>query len=201
MIGIDLSPTQPEHIPPNLQFLIDDVEDSWHYRSRFDFIHSRMMVGSIGDWTAFLSNAYEWTTPGGWIELQDVETLTSDDGTFVCDPPSCDLAQWWFNVCKGFEIAGRKIETAKDHKERLEAAGFVDVQERSFKWPINTWPADKRMKQLGVWSRENTFALLEALALAPFTRFLGWSVDEVQVLLAKCRRDIKDTRIHAYWNM
>ncbi|KAI9691764.1 MAG: hypothetical protein M1822_007836 [Bathelium mastoideum] len=201
VIGIDLSPVQPNWLPPNLQFLVDDAEDTWHYRSPFDFIHSRMMVGSIGDWPAFLSNALQWTSPGGWIELQDVETLTSDDGTFVKDPPSCDLARWWTLVCKAFDVAGRKVEAAEDHKQRLEAAGYVDVQESVHKWPISAWPEDEHLKRLGIWSRENTMALLEALALAPLTRFLGWSVEEVQVLLAGCRKDVKNTNIHAYWRI
>ncbi|KAL9078196.1 MAG: hypothetical protein Q9157_002884 [Trypethelium eluteriae] len=202
VIGIDLSPTQPEHVPPNLQFIIDDAEDTWHYRAPFDFIHSRMMVGSFGDWPAFLSRAFEWTVPGGWIELQDVETVQSDDGSFTLDPPSCDLAKWWSLATEGFEKAGRKMrDQSKDHKRLLEEAGYVDVQEKVYKWPINSWPKDKQMKQFGVWTRENTSAILEGLALAPFTRFLGWTVDEVQVLLAGCRKDLKNTSLHAYWTM
>ena len=159
------------------------------------------MVGSFNDWPTFLSRAYEWTIPGGWIELQDVEDLTSDDGTLSYDPPSCDLAKWWSLSCKGFEVAGRKMDISKGHKQRVEEAGFVDVQEKIYKWPVNTWPKDKGMKQFGVWSRENTSAILEALALAPLARFLGWSVEEVQVLLAGARRDIKNTNIHSYWTV
>ncbi|KAL9087666.1 MAG: hypothetical protein Q9165_006590 [Trypethelium subeluteriae] len=202
VIGIDLSPTQPEHVPPNLQFIIDDAEDTWHYRAPFDFIHSRMMVGSFGDWPAFLSRAFEWTLPGGWIELQDVETLLSDDGTFALDPPSCDLAKWWALATEGFEKAGRKMrDQSKDHRRLLEEAGYVDIQEKLYKWPINSWPKDRQMKQFGIWTRENTSAILEGLALAPFTRFLGWTVEEVQVLLAGCRKDLRNTSIHAYWSI
>ena len=160
------------------------------------------MVGSFGDWETFLSRAHEWTTPGGWVELQDVESIACDDDTFKLDPPSCDLAKWWVLASEGFEKAGRKMrDTAQEHKTRLEAAGFVDVQEKVYKWPINHWPKDKRMKQIGIWTRENTSAILEGLALAPLTRFLDWTADEVQVLLAGCRKDIKNTSIHAYWVM
>lgn len=47
---------------------------------------------------------------------------------------------------------------------------------------------------------------LGALTLAIFTRptaegGLGWSSEEVEVLLAGVRKDMKNTSIHAYWEM
>lgn len=188
-------------VPPNLKFMVDDVEDTWHYRERFDFIHSRMMVGSIKDWPLLLSRCWDQMRPGGWIELQDVLTLTADDDTFCLDPPSGALATWWASAVEAFEIMGRSMMAAKDHKRRLEAAGFVDVREMVFKWPLNTWPRDKRYKELGLWSSENTQDALEAIAMAPLTRALKWTVEEVQLLLVGARKDIKDKRIHAYWDM
>lgn len=201
VIGIDLSPIQPTWIPPNVQFLVDDIEDTWHYRQKFDLIHSRMMVGSFHDWPAFISNAFTWTRPNGYLELQDVESLCCDDDTFTADPPSCRLAEWWSLVLQGFRCAGRPLDAALKHKERMLAAGFVDVQESLLKWPINTWPKDEHMKKIGLFSQENTSQVLEAFALAPLTRFLGWSKEEVQVLCAGARTDIMNTRLHAYWNM
>lgn len=38
---------------------------------------------------------------------------------------------------------------------------------------------------------------LEGFSLALFTRNLGWSVEEVQVLLSKARKDMGDKNIHA----
>lgn len=57
------------------------------------------------------------------------------------------------------------------------------------------------MKVIGLWSRENTIEALEALALAPLTRILGWSKEEVQVLVAEARKDVLNPAIHAYWNI
>ncbi len=50
VIGTDLSPIQPSFVPPNLRFEIDDVEDEWIFKNKFDFIHCRMLTGSIADW-------------------------------------------------------------------------------------------------------------------------------------------------------
>lgn len=184
-----------------MQFFVDDAEDSWQYRHQFDLIHARMMVGSFQDWPAFMGNAFTWTRSNGYLELQDAGGLCCDDNTFTVDPPSCRLAEWWSLVCQGFQRAGRPMDAALKHKERMMAAGFVDVQETLLKWPINTWPKDEHMKKIGMYSRENTLQALEAFSLAPLTRFLGWSEEEVQVLVAGARADIKNTGLHAYWNM
>jgi hypothetical protein len=31
----------------------------------------------------------------------------------------------------------------------MEEAGFVDVVEVIYKWPMNRWPANKKMKEIG----------------------------------------------------
>jgi hypothetical protein len=46
-------------LPPNCRFEVDDLEESWTYRHKFDFIYSRMMCGSLADWPRFFSQAYE----------------------------------------------------------------------------------------------------------------------------------------------
>ena len=42
--GTDLSPIQPELVPPNCTFLVDNIEDDWVYREPFDYIHGRMLM-------------------------------------------------------------------------------------------------------------------------------------------------------------
>lgn len=42
---------------------------------------------------------------------------------------------------------------------------------------------------------------MEAFTLAPLTRILGWTAEEVGVLLANVRNEMKDSRIHAYYNL
>lgn len=53
---------------------------------------------------------------------------------------------------------------------------------------------------------ENALEGLGAVSLASFTRpteenGLGWSREEVEVLLASVRRELRDTSIHAYFPM
>ena len=176
-------------------------EDEWHFHQPFDFIHSRMMVGSFKDWPKFMSTAYKWLRPGGWLECQDVDSLDCDDDTFSMNPPSCALARWWSLVCEAFDKIDRSVLAAPNHQKCMIDARFVDTRDEIYKWPINTWPKDEKMKLIGLWSRENTLEALEALALAPLTRILGWSKEEVMVLVAQARKDVINPEIHAYWNM
>jgi hypothetical protein len=44
--GTDLSPIQPELVPPNCTFIVENFEDDWMFREPFDFIHGRtLMIG------------------------------------------------------------------------------------------------------------------------------------------------------------
>ncbi|OBT46109.1 hypothetical protein VE00_02802 [Pseudogymnoascus sp. WSF 3629] len=201
VIGIDLSPIQPGFVPPNLKFVVDDAEDEWVISEKFDLIHVRMMVGSFLDWPKFFTRCYNQLHPGAFIEVQDVTGLGCDDTTFTYDPPSCRFAEWWHLVTKAFKESGRDMDAAAHHKERLEEAGFINVKVVDFKWPINTWPRDKKLKTIGMWSKENTLDALEALAMAPLTRVLKWTPEEVQLLLQGARIDIENEGIHAYWNI
>lgn len=48
---------------------------------------------------------------------------------------------------------------------------------------------------------ENMNSGLEGFSVAIFTRVLGWAKPEVDVFLADVRNEMKDTKIHWYWNL
>jgi len=59
VIGIDLSPIQPNWLPRNLRFIVDDVEADWlHKPNSIDYIHIRHMTSSIRNWPKLLAQAY-----------------------------------------------------------------------------------------------------------------------------------------------
>ncbi len=118
-----------------------------------------------------------------------------DDGTL---PEGIELSRLGPLCIEATAKAGRPIDIAPKYKSFLEKAGFVDVVEKRFKWPLNPWPKDKHYKELGVWSFENLNAGLEGLLMAIFTRLLGWTADEVLVFCAAARKQLQDRRIHAY---
>jgi ubiquinone/menaquinone biosynthesis C-methylase UbiE len=69
VIGTDISPTQPNWVPPNLQFQIDDAQLDWTFPdNHFDFIHLRYMQGAIDDWPKMYRQMYRHLKPGGWFQ-------------------------------------------------------------------------------------------------------------------------------------
>jgi hypothetical protein len=52
-----------------------------------------------------------------------------------------------------------------------------------------------------MWVNEDVAPSLEGLSYAAFTRGLGWSKEETEVFLAGVRKDMNDTKIHAYFEM
>jgi hypothetical protein len=121
-----------------------------------------------------------------------------DDGTLTEESA---LWKWMLLVMEGMGRLGRPIRAAQQWKEIMEAVGFEDVVETVYKWPTNRWPRHKRYRTLGLWSIANMDQALEAATLAPLTRALGWSKEEVLVLVSHARRVLRDPSVHAYWPM
>jgi len=125
--GTDLSPIQPPWIPPNCKFVVDDAETDLAdpTSQQYDFIHARGMCGSIKDWPKLYNDIYKNLKPGGWVEIQEYETLfTPNEGTLECIP----LAQEWSNILNNASVSfGKKLDVARDHEQHMINAGFIDV--------------------------------------------------------------------------
>ncbi|RDW92533.1 hypothetical protein BP5796_01927 [Coleophoma crateriformis] len=197
VIGIDVSPIQPSFVPPNCIFEIDDLEKPWNFTYKFDFIHSRMMTGSFQDWPRFVQQCYENLEPGGYIEMIDVSFPNrSDDHTLS---PDSALQKWGNYMLEASINLGCPLNTAETYRGLLQDQGFIDIEEKVYKWPQNRWPADKKHKEIGLWTMENFTSNLSGLSVALFTRGLGWSTTDLEVFLVDVRREMKSMKIHSYW--
>jgi len=58
VIGLDLSPIQPFWVPPNAEFLVDDIEDTWLAGDNFDFVHLRNMIPILKSPVTVLKDAF-----------------------------------------------------------------------------------------------------------------------------------------------
>ena len=56
------SPSEPSG-PPNCRFEIADLEEEWTWSHPFDYIFTRMMAGSFGDWDKYMRRAYKCVLP------------------------------------------------------------------------------------------------------------------------------------------
>ncbi|KAF3479485.1 uncharacterized protein GIQ15_06461 [Arthroderma uncinatum] len=197
VIGNDLSPTQPSLVPPNLKFIVDDVEDEWGYEdSPFDYIHGRFLIASIRDWQKLIRQAFSCTKPGGWVEFQDWDgTIRSDDGTLK----GTHLFMLQEAVKNAFVEMGITSNPGAECGGWLKDAGFINVTTEKFKVPLGTWPKDKHLKVVGAYNVLQHTEGLGGIANLPLIK-KGWSPEEIQVLLAKAREDLRNRSIHAYFN-
>jgi hypothetical protein len=142
---------------------------------------------------------------------------TSADGTVTADSPQ---RKWGEFGNQSTVALGRPLDASLKHKERMIAAGFENVQEVIYKWPSNRWPKDPKLKEIGsstlppkhqynigteladeytgLWVHEDFVGGLEGLSMAVFTRGLGWTREEVIAFLVDVRKDMDDTKVHAY---
>ncbi|OAA67968.1 UbiE/COQ5 methyltransferase [Niveomyces insectorum RCEF 264] len=81
--GTDIAPVQPDMVPPNLQFMMDDVNNSTWFCApgSVDYFHLR--DAGVRDWLATLREAHRCLAPGGLLEAAvflepDTQVLPSE---------------------------------------------------------------------------------------------------------------------------
>ncbi|KAI8627458.1 methyltransferase domain-containing protein [Xylariaceae sp. FL1651] len=196
VLGTDLSPIQPEYVPPNCRFEIDDIEDEWVFSMKFDYIHGRHMVGSITDFPRLFTSIYANLEPGGWVEMQDYYVkLQSIDGSL----DGTTLQRWNNMLNHALTFIGRSGLNTVKYKRWMREAGFEEVREEVFAVPGNPWAKGAEQKQLGAMQMENILEGIHGISISLFTKFLGMSSEEVETLLVDVRKDLKDRNIHFYY--
>jgi ubiquinone/menaquinone biosynthesis C-methylase UbiE len=150
VIGTDLSPTQPSWSPPNCKFEIDDATQPWTYQpDSFDYIHARLLVGSIVDWNALFAEAFKACKPGGYVESMEMDIgFHSDDGSVG---PGSAMYDWYAIMTHGGKVMGRSTDIYKSRavETAFKAAGFVDITKKEIKIPATKWAKDPRQSQIG----------------------------------------------------
>ncbi|KAK5653715.1 hypothetical protein OQA88_8746 [Cercophora sp. LCS_1] len=194
VIGNDLSPIQPQWVPPNLKFEVDDVESPWTHAAPFDYIFCRYMFACIAEWPKLTTSVFENLNPGAWAEFQDFDLMYySEDGTLTDQHPT----KFW--VSKLLELAdgiGRIGSPGPRQEQWMKDAGFTNVVSKRVRLPIGPWPRDPQLKEIGILNLAQVLDGLEAFSLRLLIDVAGMSAEEVGVLLAKVRAEVKDPNIH-----
>ncbi|PSR82850.1 S-adenosyl-L-methionine-dependent methyltransferase [Coniella lustricola] len=200
--GTDISPSQPQFVPPNVRFEIEDCTSPWTFTAgTYDYVHMRYLVGSIVDWLELYREAFKVLKPGGWLEsFEGSPHMVSADGTI---PARSAIAQWGRFFEEGGRRTGRSFLVVDyDVQWRaMEAAGFVDMQEWGFKAPVGTWPEDDDRKEVGEWAMHSLLSDIEGLVLFMANVIAGWSREEVTVYMAHLRRELRSAKYHAEFTM
>ena len=198
IIGVDIAATQPNFVPPNCMFEIDDVEEDWAYRpAYFDFIHGRDLMTAVRDWPRLIRQSFTHLKPGGWIQLAStIPGARSDDDTIPPNSGYVECGRLYFEMA---EKMGAPLDAPRSWAQQMRDAGFTDVEDVVFKLPMGSWPRSKRLRTVGkleqIMILEGGF---EAYMLRGYTQVLGGRPDDLQIILALARREIKDPNVHTY---
>jgi len=192
VIGTDLSPMQPSWVPPNLKFEVDDCLLEWTWdENYFDFIHARCLYGSIPDWTDLNKKVLKHLKPGGYYEHVEIGCQGMSDHVEL--GPDHVFHTWANTFYEAGEKMGRPFTICLDgeSKKHMLAAGFEDIQEHRWKLPVNSWAKDTKLKHAGTLFHYALERDMEGFSMFACTQLLGWSKEEVQVLVAKMRQAIR----------
>ncbi|KAK2034939.1 methyltransferase domain-containing protein [Colletotrichum zoysiae] len=193
--------------PPNCTFEVDDLEKSWTWDEPFDFIYCRAMEGCFSDASKMVRKMYKFnltfypqSPEAGWLlEIGGMELPPGcDDGSV---PKESSLWKWHALLQEAAEKLGRPLEGLGKQTRAMEEAGFVEITRKDYILPLNSWPADPHLKEIGRWQCVNLDMGLEALSLGLLTRALDWSKEEVLALCAAVRKDLRNKKMHAYWKV
>ncbi|KAA8910599.1 S-adenosyl-L-methionine-dependent methyltransferase [Sphaerosporella brunnea] len=197
IIGTDLSPIQPEWVPANCHFEIDDAESDWTFPpNHFDFIHSRHLLLAIRDWGSYLKRVYHHLAPGGYVELVEHTLMAfSDDDTL---PPDSPITAWCQAITEAANRMGFVTNPGSVLKHVIREAGFVDLVHTAKKLPWGPWPEDEKMKEMGRWARLQMANAMDAYGMALLTRVGGMLSEDAKKLCVEANQATNDHRVHVY---
>ncbi|OBT69709.1 hypothetical protein VE03_00812 [Pseudogymnoascus sp. 23342-1-I1] len=200
VIATDLSPIQPQWVPPNLSFEIDDAEEDWLFDPQsIDLVHVRYLFHGIRDWPRLLQQAKRALKPGGYVELVEMHVIpTSPDNTL---PPNSQIMEFYTTLAEVSQEVGLDLSVAQKYGSMMISAGFEDVVEEVFDLPIGDWMSDRRMKEVGAFQRYQMVEGLHGIAFGALTRVAGWTPTRVQVFLAGVRKEMGDRGVHCMYSL
>lgn len=187
---------QPFSRAPNCSFIQENSEtQDWSFPFTFDYIHARNVGPCFTNFALVCQRAYDHTSPGGWIELQDA----SWDPFCIDDSLSSTALERWFQIVKSAGTNANGDVTKTNHyKGYLQQAGYIDIVEVIKPVPSHPWAQGRKMKVLGAWTLNSLPQTIDSyrrrLSLA------GLSIQESDDLTAQVQRDLQNPQIHWYMN-
>ena len=125
--------------------------------------------------------------------MQHLEMDTRLESNRVTSEEQKVLDQWGELFIKAGGKTGCRFDIAREHnmKETMNTVGFIDIVEKPVTIPCGSWPKERRFKESGLLIQLSIEESLEGLATYLGTQILGWSKDEVTILVAKMRNIVK----------
>jgi len=136
------------------------------------------------------------------LELNDVaHRVFAEDGRGEADSP---MLRWWRVVFQESSRSnGIDIDDTYKHAQQMRDAGFTDVRERVFKWPVSSarasTPEEKAIAEL---LYQNLQVLIEGVTGTAVQHgdLRGMTAQQVQALADEAKRDVvENADRHGYY--
>ncbi|KMU74285.1 UMTA protein [Coccidioides immitis RMSCC 3703] len=166
---------------PNDEQASDNL-DLFHHVFNLTF-GGRTFLAPIGD------------NPQRVLDLAEISVVAQSDDSSL---KGTAIERWGPLAHKVGDVFGKSFRIVDEMTDMIKSAGFVNVKKRTFKWPIGTWPKDPKLKEIGLYNKLGWEEGLDGWANFLFTNYLGWTLEEVQVLTAHIRNDLRNPKVHAW---
>ncbi|KAM0247562.1 hypothetical protein ACHAP5_004013 [Fusarium lateritium] len=199
VIGSDLSPCQPEWVPPNVHFEIADASLLWPWKdSYFDFVHIRYLFGAIQDWSALFHEAYRCCASGGWVQSCEADVyIYSDDGTAETEPGF----KTWGDLYEGGGVTTGKpffLQREAIQERSITEAGFTDIKILDYKLPVGGWPNNRKLAEVGEYVKLTLENDLEGYTFYLWHNILNWPPEEYPQFLTAMHKALNNRKAHGY---
>ncbi|KAH8804360.1 hypothetical protein F5884DRAFT_405558 [Xylogone sp. PMI_703] len=174
-----------------------DVTEEWHFETKFDFIHVRML-GDMADKARLVQTIFDHLNPGGWIEFTEwIVLLQSPNHSFE----GTEFHKWNLHLREGLRKLGSSIFYPSQYRPLLQRTGFEGISETKHDAPTNACYPGNRLQKIGNMMTDNWKAIIEPLTMPVFTGALGWTPEQVKTLVDDVRNEIGDTRYHSFMTL
>ncbi|OLN87682.1 hypothetical protein CCHL11_05630 [Colletotrichum chlorophyti] len=190
--------SSPGLVPPNVHFLVDDAESEWLYPTTHSTTSTsviwrlslRTCLDCSPKYTGFSSRAAGSRSKSfdGYL----IVTMVRKGRTMRPGGSSISSGKAWQS------LASTCLFALEQNPERLHNAGFINVIDDIKKIPFGSWAKDPSLKKIGSYCLAVGYDGLHAITIGPLTRGSGWTLEEVEILLAQCRREMLDRSVHSH---
>ena len=178
--------------------------EPWDPTVFYDYVHTRMTLGCWDDFSSQIcGQAYRQLKPGGWFESTELDTTCRcDDGTM---PENWVVKALFDELSRISDDISRAHRFAPHLRRIYEEQGFEDVQERILRLPMTDWGRQGNLSALercigGMWEK-NMLEGVSAFSMALFSRYRHLTQEQVEVDLVPVKRELSNSRVHAYMNL
>ncbi|KIM25780.1 hypothetical protein M408DRAFT_204068 [Serendipita vermifera MAFF 305830] len=214
VVGIDIAPVpiNPDQLPPNVQFELDDINSGLpRHGGKFNLVHMRCVGGGLPDYAQGITYAAQCLKPGGLLLIVEfdmsfyAEDMVSSQKMATPNQPTGSWLQRYFYEFRwAYALNGTDIFQAEEMLDHglwghslLDACGAGSVF-----LPIGPWPQSsdseesQRLRFSGILVKQNFKKILHSFQIGMKKNGIPQPVLDEWV--RNCEQELESLNIHSW---